>query len=278
MRASFKQHGHRAVGLEIGRGDRLAVAVIGDDDPPQPLAQFGERLGEAEAGHDLGSDGDVEAAFAGHRIVHPAQADDDVPQGPVVHVDDPLPDDPPQIDSQGVAVVDVVVQHRGQEIVGQFDGVEIAGEMEVDVLHGDDLGVAAAGSAALHAEARPQRRLAEADAGLLADAVQAVAEADAGGRLAFAGGRGRDGGHQDQLAGRPVLQPMIEIQRDLGLVLAVVLQVVGADAESLGDLLDRPNRRRRAISMSGGKRREVSGMNRLGKETHGLWNTIWILI
>ena len=142
----FQEHGHGAVGLQIGRGDRFAVAGIGDDDPPQPLAQFGQRLAEAEAGHDLGGDGDVEAAFAGHRIVHPAQADDDVPQRPVVHVHDPLPDDPPQVDSQGVAVVDVVVEHGGKEVVGQLDGVEVAGEMEVDVLHGDDLGISAADS------------------------------------------------------------------------------------------------------------------------------------
>ncbi len=239
----LQEHGHRTVGLQVGRGHGLAVPGIGDDDPPQPLAQFRERLAEAETGHDLGGHGDVETAFPGHGIVHPAQAEDDVPQRTVVHVDDPLPDDPPQVDPQGVAVVDVVVQHRGQEIVGQLDGVEIAGEMEVDVLHGDDLGVAAAGSAALHAEARTQRRLAEADAGLFADAVQAVAEADAGSRLALAGGRGRDGGHQDELAGRPVLQPMIEFQGDLGFVSAVVLQVVGADAEPLGDVLDRPDGR-----------------------------------
>ena len=107
------------------------------------------------------------------------------------------------IDAQGVAVVDVVVEHGGQEVVGQLDGVEIAGEVEVDVLHGDDLGIAAAGRPALHAEARPQRRLAQADRGLLADAVQPVAQADAGGGLAFAGRRGRDRRHQHQLAGRP---------------------------------------------------------------------------
>ncbi len=95
---------------------------------------------------------------------------------------------------------------RRQQVVGQLDGVEVAGEMEVDVLHGHDLRVAAAGGPAFHAEARPQRRLAQADARLLADAVQPVAQADARGRFAFAGRRGRDGGHQDQLARRLVLQ------------------------------------------------------------------------
>ena len=65
---------------------------------------------------------------------------------------------------QLVAVVDVVVQHRGQQVVGQLDGVEVAGEVEVDVLHRHHLGVAAAGRTAFHAEARAQRRLAQAHA------------------------------------------------------------------------------------------------------------------
>ena len=50
--------------------------------------------------------------------------------------------------------------------------------MEVDVLHRYDLRVAAAGRAALDAEAGPERRLAQAAHRLLADEVEAVAEAD----------------------------------------------------------------------------------------------------
>jgi hypothetical protein len=38
------------------------------------------------------------------------------------------------------AVVDMVVQECRQQVVGQRDRVEIAGEVEVDVLHGHDLG------------------------------------------------------------------------------------------------------------------------------------------
>src|SRR6476469_4522188 len=56
--------------------------------------------------------------------------------------------------------------------------------------------VAAAGRAALHAEHRPKRGLAQADHRLLADVIERVAEAHRGGGLAFAGGRRADGGHQ----------------------------------------------------------------------------------
>ncbi len=121
------------------------------------------------------------------RVVHPAQPADDVPQGPVVHVHHAVPGDAARVDAEIVGVVEVVVEHGGQQVVGRADGVHVAGEVEVDVLHGHDLGVAAAGRPALHAEAGAHRRLAEADRGPLADAVQPVAQSDARGRLAFAG-------------------------------------------------------------------------------------------
>ena len=79
--------------------------------------------------------------------------------------------------------------------------MDIAGEVQVDVLHRCHLSVAAAGTAALHAEARPQRRLPQADSGALANAVERVAEADGGCGLALASRSRVDGRDEDQLAG-----------------------------------------------------------------------------
>ena len=52
------------------------------------------------------------------------------------------------IDSQGVAVMEMIVEHRGEEIVSAGDGVEIAGEMQVDVLHRNHLRVSTPSSPA----------------------------------------------------------------------------------------------------------------------------------
>jgi hypothetical protein len=76
----------------------------------------------------------------------------DLAQRAVVHVEHAAPDDPAGVDLQLVAPVDVVVDHRRQQVVRAGDGVEIAGEVEVHVLHRHDLRIAAAGRAALHAE------------------------------------------------------------------------------------------------------------------------------
>ena len=112
--------------------------------------------------------------------------------------------DAADVDAERVAPVDVVVDQRREQVVGGGDGVEVAGEMEVDVLHRHDLRIAAAGGAALHAEAGAERGLAQAQHRLLADAVERVGEADRGRRLALARRRRGDRGDEDQLAVRPV--------------------------------------------------------------------------
>ena len=75
-------------------------------------------------------------------------------QRAVVHVEHAAPGDAARVDVERVAPIDVVVDHRRQQIVRRRDRVEIAGEVKVDVLHRHDLGITAARRAAFHAEDR----------------------------------------------------------------------------------------------------------------------------
>ena len=163
---------------------------------------------------------------------------------PVVHVQHPAPAHPARVQIPRVAPVDVVVDHGGQEIVRRGDGVEVAGEMQVDVLHGHHLGVAAAGRAPLHAEAGPERGLADGDHGLLADLVQAVAQPHRGRGLAFARRRRRHRRHQDQLAVGARAQRAHILGPQLGLVGPVLQQRVPRHLETRPDLPDRAHRGR----------------------------------
>ncbi len=110
--------------------------------------------------------------------------------------------------------------------------------MQVDVLHGHHLRVTATGRATFDAEAGAEGGFADAAGGLLADAIEGIRQPDGRGCLALARGRGRDGRDQDQLALGFVLQALVEVQGNLGLGLAVVLDVLGPDAQFLGDALD----------------------------------------
>src|SRR5690606_35922270 len=234
-----QQHGHRTAGIDVRRTHRALVAAIADDDVADRFLEILDRGGEAQDRHDFGRDGDVEAGLTRIAVGDAAQRSDDLAQGAVVHVEHTAPGDAAGVDLLGVAPIDVVVDQRAQQVVGAGDRVEVAGEVEVEVLHWHDLGITAAGGAALHAERRAQRRLAQAHRRILADTVEAVGQADRSRGLAFAG-RGRvDRGHQDQLAVFTALLLVDPLHGDLGLGAAIGLECFFRDTQLGSDLVDR---------------------------------------
>ena len=155
----LQKDGHRPMDVQIPGEHRAAVVVVGHEHPAQPLLQVVDVLGQAQDSHDLRGDGDVKAALHREAVAFAAKAHHDVAQLPIVHVHDPAPEDLLRVNSQFVSFKDVVLQDRGEQVVGRSDGMDVPGEVEVDVLHGDDLGVASSGRASLDAKGRSQRRL-----------------------------------------------------------------------------------------------------------------------
>ena len=137
-----------------------------------------------------------------------------------------------------------LVQHAGvdrrrDQVVRRGDGVDVAGQVQVEVLHRHHLAVAAAGRAALDAEGRPLRGLANGCNNTFTQHTQALGQTDRRRGLALAQRRRRDGGDVDVLALRPVGEFFQDIQVDLGLVLAVQVQVVGAESQRRRNVEDR---------------------------------------
>ena len=203
-------------------GHGLTGGGVPDDDAAHALTEIAQRPCQGEHRHHLGRSGDVEPCLAWNAVLLGPEPAHDVAQGPVVDVEDPFPGDPVRVDAQGVAVVDVVVHHGGKEVVGRRDCVQVAGEVEVEVLEGHDLAVAAACRTALDPEGGPHGRLADGDRRLLArcrpvpgpsPTVVVV--------LPSPSGVGRDG-RDDHVAGaRPIGQGFDRVEPDLGDVQAV---------------------------------------------------------
>ena len=245
---------HGAVRVEIARRHHApALARLADDDPPQPRLQVGEVGGEAEDGHHLGGDGDVEAVLARHALPRAAEAEHQVAQRAVVHVHGAAPCHAPRVEAERVAPMEVVVEHRGKQVVGARHRVQVAGEVEVDALHRRDLRPSAARGTPLQAEAGSEGGFAQADHRPRAPRVKGIAEADRRGGLALARrGRG-DAGDEHELALRR-LRALLgqEVERDLRLVRAVGLQRPFGDPGARGDLRDRPqNGRARDLEVRG---------------------------
>ncbi len=156
-----------------------------------------------------------------------AEADHDVPQRPVVDVQHPAPGDVVQVEAERVALVQVVVEHRGEHVVRGRDGVHVTGQVQVQRLERDHLAVAAAGRAALDPEGRAHRGLPDGDRRALADVVHGLAEPDGGGGLPLTERSGRDRRDDHVFGLRAVGQRSYRGQVDLGYVLAVRLEQPG---------------------------------------------------
>src|SRR5699024_3645111 len=150
------------------------------------------------------------------------------------------PGDPARVDAQLVALLDVVVDEGGQCVVCGGEGVHVAGEVEVDVLHRDDLRVAATGCAAFDAHDWALRWFADGDDGVLPGGTQGVGQADQGGGLAFARRGGGHGGDENGAA--QGLGPHVGAAQGgdvhLGLGGAVRDECFGGDSGALGDVRD----------------------------------------
>jgi hypothetical protein len=85
----------------------------------------------------------------------------------------------------------------------------------------------------------PERGFANADHGLLANGVEAVAETNRGGGLAFTGRRRVDRRHQDQVAILVGLDRFDEVCRDLCLGMTIRNEIAFLDTNLCSDLLDR---------------------------------------
>ena len=112
-----QQHRHGAMGLEIACADGLLIAGIADHDIAQALFQVLHAGSQTEDGHDFRGHHNVKTVLARIAIARPAQGHGDVAQRTIVHVHDALPGDAAHIDTQGIAVVDVVVDQRRQQVV-----------------------------------------------------------------------------------------------------------------------------------------------------------------
>ena len=206
---------HRAGHLELLRGHRLAVERRRDHDPGQARAQVMQVRREREDRHDLGGGRDHELVLARDPVGFPSEPDHRPAELAVVDVERPRPRDRLRVDPHRVAVEDRGVERRRQEVVRGRHRVEVAVEVEVDRLHRHDLRIAAAGAAALDAEHRPHRGLAERERHGAAERAQSLRERDRRRGLALAGLRRGDRGGDDELAVGAVAEPFEDRERDL---------------------------------------------------------------
>ncbi len=234
----LEQHRHRAGGADLLRRHSPALIGRADGDRAEPGAQVGEIARYRDDRHHLRGSGDVEAGLAWKPVGAAAEADDRLAKDTVVHVDAAAPGDRVRIEAEVVSLQEVRVDHRCEQVVGRADRVDVAGEVEVDLLHRHHLCAPAAGATALEAEDRPERGLPQAEHRLLADRAEPLGERDRGRRLALPEpGRRHRRDRDDPAVGHPG-KPVDRGELDLGSVRAVREHLVGLESKRMCQLCD----------------------------------------
>ena len=239
----LQEDGHRSGGAQLLRRYGLALECLRDGDRGEPLPQVEEIGRDGDDRHHLRRSRDVEAGLADVAVHPSAESERDVAQRAVVDVDAAAPADGQRIDAELVAVQDVRLEHRGEQVVRRADRVDVAGEVQVHVLHRHHLRIAAARRTALDAEHGPERRLAQAEHRVLADVSEALREGDGRRSLPFARLRRRDRRDVDQLRVRACGETVEDGQVDLRFEPSVEIDLLGQQADVAGQLVDRPQDR-----------------------------------
>ena len=146
---------------------------------------------------------------------------------------------------QRVVLLRVLVKHarveRGRDqIVRGRDGVNVTGQVQVELLHRNDLRPAAAGRAALDAESRPHRRLPHAREDLVAEhGAERLTETNGRRRLALAERRRVDAGNDHIVAVWLRGHALARANQHLGLDRSIRPDLVGRKTGCGSDLGDR---------------------------------------
>src|SRR6516225_2573735 len=214
----FEECRHRSRRLYIGGAHRFTLARLPDNDIAETLPKVLRVRRQTEDRHYLRGRNNVEPVLPRKAVGNPAEGGDDRAQGSVIHVDRAAPADPARIDNGIEPVIDVIIYHRGEQIVRRTDRVKVASKMKVDVLHWHDLRITAACRSALDAKARAKAGLAQTKDRVLTDQVECIAEPYCGRRLALARWGRCDRGDEDQLGRWAVGERADVVERDFGLV------------------------------------------------------------
>ena len=152
----LQQCSHGADRLQIRCGDRFPIDIVGHDDAGETLLEILHIVCEAEDCHDFGRHGDDEMILTYDAVGLSAESDHDVSELTIVHIDAALPVDGLQVDAKLVALLDMIIEECGEQVVCARDGMEVTGEMKVQILHGNYLSHTAACSTAFNSETRTE--------------------------------------------------------------------------------------------------------------------------
>ena len=237
----LKEQSERPGHIQFLGAHHASVTRIGHHDLPQAALHILQTVRKAEDRHHLRGHGDIKARLARHAVRSATEPDHYVAECAVIEIQHTFPHHAAHIDVQRIALLDMVVNDRRQQVMRRRNRMKIPGEMQVDVLHRNNLRIAAACRAALQAKAWPQGRLPQGDHHFLPLMMERIRKPHAVRGLALSRRCRVDGRHEHQFPVGTSLQFLPHRKGQLCLVLSVKLQLILRDAKLLRYFFDRTN-------------------------------------
>ena len=206
----LQQHGDSAGNAQIFHRERLVVNGKSQKNILDAAAQVVFILGKAQDSHYLRCRSNVEARLARDAVRLASQSCNDVSQAAVVHIKHTVPQHILQRKAIVLVLIHVIVKQCSNHVVSRCYRMKISRKVQVDLIHRKHLRISSAGSSALHAEARTERRFTKRTYSFLSDLVQPQSQADRYGRLSDTGFCGRNCSNKYQVA---VFHPFLIDQR-----------------------------------------------------------------
>jgi hypothetical protein len=148
----LQQHGHRTGTAErFGRGHGAALGQA-DKDSAESLTKIGMISGQRQDRHDFRRLGNDKLPLP--RC--PCRTQHDVTKRSIAHTQRARPSDSLWIELQPIAVKQVVIHERREQIVAGRDRMGITREMQIDILHGPNLSTASTRPSSLDTKDRSQ--------------------------------------------------------------------------------------------------------------------------
>ena len=138
------------------------LVVLGDaqEDIIDTATKIIDACCETHDSHDFRSRSDIEACLCLDAVLI-ADTGDDAAETTVVYVHHAAPENLLQLETLCLVLETVVIQEGSNHVVGLCNGMEIASEMEINLIHRQNLGVTATCGTTLHAKAWTERWFAQ---------------------------------------------------------------------------------------------------------------------
>ena len=234
----FQQSAHCAFCFQLSCCNRFFLIGVAYYDVAQTFFQIVQIFCQTENSHNFGSYGDIVTVFTRSTVDSAAQTVGHEAQLSVIHIHAAFPGNTAWVDVQSVTLIDVVVQHSSQQVVCCADCVHIAGEVQVDVFHRNNLCVTAACSAAFYAKYWTERWLTQCNHYVFTNFFQTVSQTNGGGGFTFTSWGWANCSYQNQFTVWGICLFSQHIVVNFCFVVAVLFQIFVINTCSSRDFAD----------------------------------------